>query len=129
MTLSDASSQRRLPNNAAISETVACPSCGKPSIVRRSPNIFDCLNCNFHKEFPPLISASALLEQSNSLTEQISDRDRAQRFLAEREQHPISVSAESNRRRIDARHRSEKTDLFHPLFFAAIAVIIGILIF
>lgn len=35
-------------------DAVECPKCGKRSIVERSSNIFDCLNCSFHRELPPV---------------------------------------------------------------------------
>lgn len=40
----------------ASTEAVECPKCGKRSIVERSSNIFDCLNCSFHRELPPVSS-------------------------------------------------------------------------
>ena len=41
-------------NNRADCLTTSCPRCNKRSIVQRSPNTFDCLNCNFHKQLPPV---------------------------------------------------------------------------
>ena len=38
----------------ALTDAVECPRCGKRSIVERSSNVFDCLNCSFHKELPPV---------------------------------------------------------------------------
>jgi len=49
-----------LPSSRLRSETVECPKCSKRSIVKRSPTTFDCLNCNFHKELPPVATDTLL---------------------------------------------------------------------
>lgn len=51
--ISSMSFARRAPADA-----VECPKCGKRSIVERSSNIFDCLNCSFHRELPPVAHRS-----------------------------------------------------------------------
>lgn len=39
-----------------MSEHVECPACGKRTVVQREDNIYQCLNCDFKKDFsePPL---------------------------------------------------------------------------
>lgn len=34
-----------------ITEVVECPKCGKKSVVQRSPDIYQCLACDFRRDF------------------------------------------------------------------------------
>jgi len=103
-------------------ETIECPKCGKHSVVRRSPNVFDCINCSFHKELPPVAASSSLP-------------------LSGRPNHPRSVHSllSSPQRSHGDLHLGDlhlgdlpldddiPGDKTHPLVCAALAVIIGIL--
>ncbi len=104
--LSDSASFARSPlSGHTRAENVECPKCSKRSIIRRSPNTFDCLNCNFHKELAPVslsISAKRQLAHSQLPTAR-----------------PIFDELEDD---------SPESDKAQPLVFAAIAVIIGIII-
>ena len=51
---------------SASVDAVECPQCGKRSIVERSSNIFDCLNCGFHRELPPIARQSGLTRSTRS---------------------------------------------------------------
>jgi len=41
-------------SHSASVDGAECPKCGKRSIVERSSGVFDCLNCSFHRELPPV---------------------------------------------------------------------------
>ncbi|NJM99134.1 MAG: hypothetical protein HC800_20110 [Phormidesmis sp. RL_2_1] len=86
--------------NRSSSETVACPKCNRRSIVMRSPNTVDCLNCSFHKELP-VVSRS----------------------------RPVAVISSDPyyTKKIDSLDDIPSADKAQPLLFAAIAVIFGIL--
>jgi predicted RNA-binding Zn-ribbon protein involved in translation (DUF1610 family) len=90
-----------IPTSGQILE---CPKCSKHSIVRRSPNTFDCLNCNFHKELPPVTISAATpkkltYSQPPTVRPSLSDLD-----------------------------DFSGADQAQPLLFAVIAVIIGIIV-
>jgi hypothetical protein len=94
-------------------ETVECPRCRKRAIVRRSPNVFNCLNCNFQKEFPPLSPTDKQLAALKGLN-----------YYGLK--HPYSgLSAYSSP---DESPESEENSALHPLVFAVVAVIVGILL-
>lgn len=108
-----------------------CPKCHKRTIVQRSLNTFDCLNCSFHKQLPPVSASSRRLIGSRGL-------------MGDRSTGLEGINAEggglgqgSLSRLIDAptpsyrqpwQEPSAEPDTAQPLIFAAIAVIIGILI-
>lgn len=89
-----------IPTSGQILE---CPKCSKHSIVRRSPNTFDCLNCNFHKELPPVAISAAKRQltytQLPNVRPSLADLD-----------------------------DFSEADKAQPLMFAVIAVIIGIIV-
>jgi hypothetical protein len=43
-----------------MSEHVECPACGKKAVVQRQDNVYQCLNCDFKKDFsePPTSNES-----------------------------------------------------------------------
>jgi ribosomal protein S27AE len=109
---------------------VECPKCGKRSIVERSPNRFDCLNCNFHRALPPVLSASKqAASQSQSELQEIDDY----RFEQQPARSPYGNIVLSSDPNLPARSPSENleeaasADTSGPLIFAAIAVLLGIL--
>jgi predicted RNA-binding Zn-ribbon protein involved in translation (DUF1610 family) len=90
-------------------EPVECPKCSKHSIIRRSHNTFDCLNCNFHKELPPIAISDPACSPKTS------------RKL-------IYSQPPTARPSFDELSNISGTDKIQPLVFAVIAVIIGIII-
>jgi predicted RNA-binding Zn-ribbon protein involved in translation (DUF1610 family) len=90
-------------------ETVECPKCGKHSIIRRSPNAFNCLNCNFHKELPPLAMSKPYR-------------------MTENPRQLIYTQLPTARPSLDELGEISKTDKIQPFVFAAIAVILGVII-
>lgn len=143
-----------------------CPKCSKRSIVQRSPNTFDCLNCNFHKRLPALSASHRLaaprskpgrakpgrakpgrfkprggarrLEtdglgsyelgnaeiEGNELDNGLIGHGSLSRFL-ETSRSPLYITPNHN---IAPDDIPAETDAAQPVFFAVIAVIIGILI-
>jgi len=92
-------------------EAIECPKCGKHSVVRRSPNVFDCINCSFHKELPPVATSASLPS-------------------ARLPRHSLPVQSLLNSPRLshpDLSLEDSPRDKTHPLVFAALMVIIGIL--
>lgn len=94
-------------NNRTLSETIECPKCGKHAVVKRSPNIYDCINCSFHKELSPVVT-----------TRPFPPAYLARQVLPSQARFPHSSI-----------HTEETADgdKTHPLVFAALVVIIGIL--
>ncbi|MEB3280017.1 MAG: hypothetical protein VKK42_13975 [Lyngbya sp.] len=45
-----------------MQDTVECPRCGKRTIVQRNPDVFQCLNCDFQRDF----SRSQLKDKSKT---------------------------------------------------------------
>ena len=124
-----------------------CPKCNKRTLIQRSHNRFDCLNCNFHKQLPPVHSAryaSPLSSAPRSLTPTGSyDRSRISRYdLEESGSNSLTGRRQLGQgglsRLIETTpsytHRShdygayKEFDATQPLIFAAIAVIIGLFI-
>lgn len=122
---SNGSSDRHQPlSPRASTEAVECPKCKKRSIVRRSPNLFSCLNCNFQKELPPVAPGSIATNLSSSL----GSHTRAQRMM----QNNLLLSSDPNRMSDSRLHTITgedigESDRLQPLVFAACAVIFGIL--
>ena len=124
----------RRANNTLDCITTPCPKCNKRSLVRRSPNTFDCLNCNFHKQLPPISNEASLITPNR-----IRDMERRKRALGI---YNSTQSLESNSidtpfgqgslsRFLDTssvQSTHTETETAQPMIFAAIAVIIGILI-
>lgn len=99
-------SPARLPFGRRSTDLVECPKCGKRSIVARAHNTFDCLNCNFHRELPPVTgSLASQARPLNSL-----------------------MSSGLYRSPLELTDMEDKTESSQPLLFAAIAVIFGILL-
>ncbi|MEL7352214.1 MAG: hypothetical protein AAF171_09900 [Cyanobacteria bacterium P01_A01_bin.116] len=114
----------------SMAEPVECPKCGKRSIVKRSQNLFDCLNCNFHKELPPIAGAYSRRQQSGGVSPAL-DRLAQSRL----NQTPygggasnLIVSNDPRRFQVSQLEEMPPSDKFQPLVFAAIAVIFGILL-
>lgn len=109
-------------------EAVECPKCKKHSIVKRSPNLFNCLNCNFQKELPPVSLSSAA---RMGLYPGQSPRRRQSDFILPGDPNHTSRLNEIRR----GLHRGPgysingtEPDKLQPFVFAAIAVIFGILL-
>ncbi len=100
----------------AQAEAVECPKCNKRSIVRRSHNTFDCLNCSFHKELAPIATSDPALRPKEPTL-----RSKASRQL-------IYSQLPTARPSFDELEDICETDKIQPLVFAAIAVIVGIII-
>lgn len=99
-------------NNRTLSETIECPKCGKHAVVKRSPNIYDCINCSFHKELSPVVT-----------TRPFPPAYLARQVLPSQARFPHSSIPHSN----IYREETANGDKTHPLVFAALVVIIGIL--
>ena len=118
-------------SHRSLAEAVECPKCGKHSIVKRSPNTFNCLNCNFHKELPPVAPTARLVSQppvqpSRYLGGPHLQSDPERRSL----QHGLTsriLSTEPERASLDLLEDVPESDKVQPLVFAAIAVIFGII--
>lgn len=95
-------------SNRMRSEPLECPKCGKRSIVTRSPHTFDCLNCNFHKQLPPVVSPPLKSFQQR--------------------QRSFSYALEPNQKFTHTIDSVSETDKAGPLLFAAAAVVVGILL-
>ncbi|MGD1898192.1 MAG: hypothetical protein ACFB16_14705 [Phormidesmis sp.] len=117
---------------------VECPKCGKRSIVARAHNVYDCLNCSFHRELPPVIKQPARLLASQPVGQRanlLSSAPSASGGLLLSDD-----SRGSGRRSLDAllssdayssldlADETESEDSGQPWIFAAIAVIFGILL-
>lgn len=115
--------------------TTPCPKCNKRSIVRRSTNTFDCLNCNFHKQLPPVMNGPSLLTPRR-----IRNIERGTRALSDYSDTPSLDSSGIEGRALGHGSLSRfletssvhsthtEPDTAQPMIFAAIAVIVGILI-
>ncbi|MEO1387594.1 MAG: hypothetical protein AAFV85_09505 [Cyanobacteria bacterium J06634_6] len=131
----------------SVDASVECPKCGKRSIVARSHNTFDCLNCNFHRELPPVANRT-LTPGSSALSNSLLQRQaligrslaHGQRPLpqtrlgqnvlnANGRDHPTLFST-TEARRPPFGFEDELTDPpgSQPWIFALIAVIFGILL-
>lgn len=122
-------------------EAVECPKCGKRSIVRRSADLFECLNCSFHKELTPVsVSRRANLF---SVPGQASKPEGVSRGLSLHQQEPLhsegigypsvkssggSLSESLYSHGLSSLEPAAKPDRIQPLIFAALAVIFGILL-
>lgn len=92
----------------SVSGPLECPKCSKYSIITRSPNTFDCLNCNFHKQLPPVVSPPLKSFQQR--------------------QRSLSYSLEPSQKFANTIDSVPEADKAGPLLFAAAAVIVGILL-
>ena len=122
-------------------EAAECPRCGKHSIVKRSANTFDCLNCSFHKELPPVSpltsvgrsplgsrSAKGRSESSSVMGGPMVHPPTGHALLPHR--HPLNrrISVDPNLSYLEPLETEVgEGDKIQPLVFAAIAVIFGIL--
>ena len=135
-------SPRRRSNDVDCLST-PCPKCAKRSLVRRSHSIFDCLNCNFHKQLPPIRAGQrsgdlSRLEAPRTLEDaQTSHRPSSARLdsrtLAGRKlgQGSLSRLLETDTGHLNFYTEAgppAETEAAQPLIFAVISVIIGILI-
>ena len=102
-----------LPSRGAAIE---CPKCGKHTVVKRSPNHFDCLNCSFQKSLSPVAHAST---GSAYPPRQLSASSNLHRL----QQQATRAVIEQQQHRYSAYERD--SDNIHPLLFAASAVIFG----
>jgi len=110
-------------------EAVECPKCKKHSIVKRSPNVFHCLNCNFQKELPPVsISNSA----RKAMYPGGAPRRRHSDFILSNDPNHMSrrhsVGSSLHNGFGHGLDNASGPDKFQPVVFAAIAVIFGILL-
>ncbi|MEM6868575.1 MAG: hypothetical protein AAF528_09370 [Cyanobacteria bacterium P01_C01_bin.121] len=126
-------------------DAVECPKCGKRSIVERSSNVFDCLNCGFHRELPPVsrrvtptLSTSARAVSSLSVPNQIlpSPLLNAQGHIQQRGLTHSNLNAllssdatsSLDSFSLDMDEEQIAPDSSQPWIFAVIAVIFGILL-
>lgn len=98
-------------------DRVECPKCGKRSIVTRDQNTFDCLNCNFHRELPPVAKQLASRRSYHQL-------GRTGNLISSRG----LLSSDEHLSSLDLADVEPKAESGQPLLFAAIAVIFGILL-
>lgn len=129
-TMPSGSPHRHLSNSltASFNQSLAveCPKCGKHSIVERSPNRFDCLNCNFHKALPPVSSLSK--KAVSYLQPEIQEVPGNLSGLQPRSPYRnIVLSSDPNLPPINDLEEAASADTSGPLIFAAIAVLLGIL--
>lgn len=136
-----------------FTDAVECPKCGKRSIVARSPNTFDCLNCNFHRELSPMRPSvsqpsskqhraphpkdslvSSRLAASHPLRSGLPERGLerrmergARRNLTQRSNLNALFASEAYRTSLEIGDEMEE-ETSQPWLFAAIAVIFGILL-
>lgn len=104
-------------------EAVECPECGKRTIVKRSHNTFDCLNCDFHRALPPVPSRTS--QGSIQAVTPLSHR----RYRRTPNSEPFSplLTVDPNYQPLDIADEVSESSKMEPLLFAAIAVIFGIL--
>ena len=104
---------------------VECPKCAKRTIVKRSHNTFDCLNCNFHKELPPVAGALRTpLSLSSGLPAGLPPRGLGGLGgVSGQPNHPANYSNGTLLAPSD-----DQSDKMHPLIFAALAVLFGIVL-
>lgn len=113
----------KLPFGRRSTDLVECPKCGKRSIVARSQNTFDCLNCNFHRELPPVARQFAgqakhqARHQANHQAGHLNSLMSSGPYPSGAYRSPLELT--------DVEPESETSQ---PLLFAAIAVIFGILL-
>lgn len=50
-----------------MSEHVECPACGKKAVVHRKDNLYQCLNCDFKKDFSESPQSSESEKSENPL--------------------------------------------------------------
>ena len=116
----------QLPFGRRSTDFVECPKCGKRSIVARTQNTFDCLNCNFHRELPPVVSPNR--SAANRLvTRQFPHRANSPNSTLSRPLNPL-MSSGSYRSPLELDDIDHESDSNQPLLFAALAVIFGILL-
>lgn len=101
------------PFGRRSTDSVECPKCGKRSIVARSQNTFDCLNCNFHRELPPV--ARQFVSQRGGLNSLLSPSG-------------YRPSPATYRSPLESVDELEDAEPGQPWIFAVIAVIFGILL-
>ena len=111
----------RLPFGRRSTDLVECPKCGKRSIIARTHNTFDCLNCNFHRELPPVASVHKSVAQPLGRHADSLNRPLSRSF------NPL-MSSGSYRSSLELEDVEQEADSSQPLLFAVIAVIFGILL-
>lgn len=95
--------------------SLECPKCGKHTIVKRSPNQFDCLNCNFQKSLPPIAHLS---KDSPYPTRPFGTTSNLYR-----------LQQQASRAAAEQRYAPyEEDSKVPPLVFAAVAVIFGLIL-
>lgn len=109
-----ASLSSAIPNRAIAA--LECPKCGKHTIVKRSGDRFDCLNCNFQKSLPPIAhfpNESAHLARASRTASRLHWlQQKAARAATEQQYAPYQ----------------EDSIKISPLLFVAIAVIFGLIL-
>ncbi|KPQ35117.1 MAG: putative transposase DNA-binding domain [Phormidesmis priestleyi Ana] len=140
--LTDAVANLPTRPSSISAESVECPKCGKRSIVRRSANMFNCLNCNFHKELPPLPLSSSHRHTSQRLyksLEQLPTHSLTHLSDSQADQplnRKIAAIIQASEREDEARRRTlsraeqepEKEDGIQAFIFSVIAVLIGLIL-
>jgi hypothetical protein len=112
---------------------VECPKCGKHSIVERSPNRFDCLNCNFYKALPPVSSPAARSQRTFQEITQVCDHSSELQSELQPPSPYRNIALSSDPQPLleppplESLEEAASADTSGPLIFAVIAVLLGIL--
>ncbi|MEO1621634.1 MAG: hypothetical protein AAFU53_11465 [Cyanobacteria bacterium J06632_3] len=121
------------------SEPIECPECRKHTIVKRAPNVYDCINCGFHKELPPVAPRSLARYASRQYdptrldspaTDLLPDLNLITLdYPSHQLRSPIASipTLDPNHPHLELEEGVPEADKIQPLVFAAIAVIFGII--